>query len=89
MLDDDPVQCGRTVKLLNCGLAVKHMKICSICHRISGSGEDHLDCVERRRVELEDDDLDKTPERLDVGTELASEIRAVIEHMAKERERSP
>ncbi len=65
------------------------MKICSICHKISGNDNDHVDCVERRRIELEDEDFkSKIPERLDVsgGSELASEIKAVIEHMTKKED---
>ncbi len=66
------------------------MRICSICGRISGSGQDHLDCTERRRVELEDEDFKgKIPDKLDVsgGSELAKEVRAIMEHMARDRER--
>ena len=33
------------------------MKICSICQKISGSGEDHLDCLQKRSVELENLDF--------------------------------
>jgi len=65
------------------------MRICSVCRRISGSGQDHLDCVERRRVELEDEDLKGgIPERLDASgdSELATEVRAIMEHMAREKE---
>ena len=61
---------------------------CSICGRVSGSGQDHLDCVQKRRVELEDEDFkQKIPERMDAaaGSGLAPEIRALIEHMAKEK----
>ena len=29
------------------------MKICSICKKISGTENDHLDCLEKRRIELE------------------------------------
>ena len=27
---------------------------CSICDRITGTGKDHVDCVEKRRIEMED-----------------------------------
>ena len=65
------------------------MKICSICHKISGSGQDHLDCVEKRRVELEDEDFkNKIPEKLDISksSELASEVKAILEHMTRDKE---
>ena len=65
------------------------MKICSICHKISATEEDHLDCKEKRRVELEDEDLkQKIPEKLDMGkdSELNTEVKAILEHMTKEKE---
>ena len=44
------------------------MKICSICHKISGTDEDHLDCKEKKRIELENQDLkQKIPEKLDMA----------------------
>lgn len=68
------------------------MKICSICHRISASGEDHLDCIQKRRVELEDQDLkNKIPEKIDLGknaNDLGVEVRAILEHLSKEKEKN-
>ena len=32
------------------------MKICNICHKISATDQDHIDCVQKRRIELEDED---------------------------------
>ena len=67
------------------------MKICSICHKISASGDDHLDCREKRRVELEDEDLkQKLPEKLDMAKDsddLAVEVKAILEHMTREKEK--
>lgn len=67
------------------------MKICSICHRISGSDQDHLDCIQKRRVELEDEDQkQKLPEKLDIDknpNELSVEVRAILEHLTKEKQR--
>ena len=67
------------------------MKICSICHKISASGEDHLDCVQKRRIELEEEDIkQKLPEKLDMAKnadDLGVEIRAVLEHLTREKER--
>ena len=67
------------------------MKICSICHKISATDGDHLDCVEKRRIELEDQDRkEKIPEKLDLAKnadDLGVEVRAILEHMTKEKER--
>ena len=66
------------------------MKICSICHKISGSGQDHLDCVQKRRVELEDDDFkSKITEKLQLSSnsqDLGVEVKAILEHLAREKE---
>ena len=66
------------------------MKICSICHKISASDDDHLDCKEKRKIELEDDEFkQKLPEKLDAeknGNDLAPEVKAILEHMVKEKE---
>lgn len=67
------------------------MKICSICNKISGTDDDHLDCQQKRRIELEAEDLkEKLPEQLDMAknpNELNSEIKAVLDHMTKEKEK--
>ena len=67
------------------------MKICSICHKISGTAEDHLDCKEMRRIELEVDDVkEKLPEKLDMtknADNLNSDIKAVLNHMTREKEK--
>ena len=66
------------------------MKICSICHKISGSDKDHLDCLQRRQIDLEDGDfkskiteqleLSKSSQDLDVG------VKAILEHLAKQKD---
>ncbi len=65
------------------------MKICTICKKISGTNEDHLDCQEKRRIELEAEDLkEKIPEQLDMAKnadELNVDIKAVLDHMTKEK----
>ena len=67
------------------------MKICSICKKISATDMDHLDCIQKRKVELEDEDFkQKLPEKLDVAKnpeDLQPEIRALLDHMTKEKER--
>ncbi len=67
------------------------MKSCSICHKISATGKDHLDCIQKRKVELWDDDFkQKLPEKLDMAKnaeDLQPEIRALLDYMTKEKER--
>ena len=89
-LDDGPSFSKQKVKLLNRGICFEiQMKICSICHKISATDDDHLDCKEKRRVELEDDDLkQKLPEKLDMAKnsdDLASEVKAILDHMTREK----
>ncbi len=56
---------------------------CSLCGRISGNG-DHIDCIEKRRIELEDENIKK--EEMGLGsTELAPEIRTLMEHISTEK----
>jgi len=66
------------------------MKICNICHKISGSGEDHLDCVQNRRVELEDEDFkSKITEQLQISNnsqDLGVEVKAILEHLSREKD---
>ena len=68
------------------------MKICSVCHKISGSGEDHLDCIQKRRVELEDEDFkNKITEKLELSKnpeDLGVEVKAILEHLTKEKEKN-
>ena len=67
------------------------MKTCSICNKISGTDDDHLDCQEKRRIELEAQDIkEKLPEQLDMAknaNDLNLEIKAVLDHMTKEKEK--
>ncbi len=65
------------------------MKNCSICHKISASDQDHLDCIQKRSIEMEDVNfknnipenlnLSKNTQDLDVG------VRAILEHLAKKK----
>ena len=68
------------------------LKICNICKKISATGQDHLDCIERRRIELEDEDFKgKIAEKLDMlknPEDLGVEVRAVLEHLSREKEKS-
>ena len=65
------------------------MKICSICNKISGSEEDHLDCQEKRRIELEV--KEKLPEKLDMAKnagDLNLDVKAILDHLTKEKKKS-
>ena len=66
------------------------MKICSICQKISGSDQDHLDCVQKRRVELEDGDFkNKITKKLELSKnsqDLGVEVKAILEHLSREKD---
>ena len=67
------------------------MKICSICEKISATRSDHLDCIEKRRIELEDGGLkEKLVEKLDLEkdpNDMGKEIKALLGHMNREKEK--
>jgi hypothetical protein len=66
------------------------MKICNICHKISATNQDHLDCVQKRSIELESGDFKNSiPEKLNLAKdtqELGVEVRAILEHLTKNRD---
>jgi len=66
------------------------MKICSICNKISATGENHLDCVQQRSIELEDVEFkNNISEKLNLSKndqELGVEVRAILEHLTKEKD---
>ncbi len=66
------------------------MKICSICKKISGSDQDHLDCLQKMRVEKEDLDFkSKITENLGLSNnsqDLGVEVKAILEHLAREKD---
>lgn len=68
------------------------MKICNICHKISATGEDHTDCVQKRSIELEAEDFKNSiTEKLNLSKddkELGVEVRAVLEHLTREKDNS-
>ena len=67
------------------------MKICNICHKISATDQDHLDCIQKRRIDLEDNDFkNKLPEKLELSNnlqDLAVEMKAILEHLAKGKDK--
>jgi hypothetical protein len=68
------------------------MKICSICHRISGTEQDHLDCIQKIRIENEDENFKQSiPEKLELtknSQNLGIEIKAILEHLTKENKKN-
>tara|TARA_B100001750_G_scaffold20524_1_gene13899 strand:+ start:767 stop:979 length:213 start_codon:yes stop_codon:yes gene_type:complete len=66
------------------------MVTCSICKKISGTNSDHLHCVEKRRIELENLQLkDTITEKLDLEKDpnnMGKEIKALLGHMNREKE---
>jgi hypothetical protein len=67
------------------------MKICSICHKISATSEDHTDCKEKLRVELEAEDFKKNiPEKLDMAknvNDISPDLKALLDHMSREKKK--
>ncbi len=67
------------------------MKICNICHKISATDQDHLDCIQKRSIEMEDIDFkNKIPEKLNQSInpqDLAVEMKAILEHLSKDKDR--
>ncbi len=70
---------------------MKFMKICNICHKISATDQDHLDCVQKRSVEMENEDFkNKIPEKLNLSVDtqdLGIEVRAILEHLSKDKDK--
>ncbi len=70
---------------------MKFMKICNICHKISATDQDHLDCLQKRSIELEDEDFkNKITEKLNLSNnpqDLAVEMKAILEHLAKGKDK--
>ena len=67
------------------------MKICNICHKISATDQDHIDCIQKRSIELEAEDFKNSlPEKLNLAKntqDLGVEVRAILEHLTKEKVR--
>lgn len=67
------------------------MKICSICHKISATDQDHTNCKEKLRVELEAEDFKKSiPEKLDMAknaNDISPDIKALLDHMSREKKK--
>jgi len=67
------------------------MKICTICNKISATDENHIDCTQKRNIEVENDEFKNSiTEKLNLSKdnqELGVEVRAILEHMTKEKNR--
>ena len=67
------------------------MKICNICHKISATDQDHLDCVQKRSIEMRDEDFkNNITEKLNLSNnpqDLAVEMKAILEHLAKGKDK--
>lgn len=67
------------------------MKICNICHKISATDQDHLDCVQKRSIEMQDEDFkNNIPENLNLSNnpqDLAVEMKAILEHLVKGKDK--
>jgi len=65
------------------------MKICNICHKISATDQDHLDCIQK--IRLEDENFKRNiPEKLELAKDsqnLSVEVRAILEHLTKENKK--
>jgi hypothetical protein len=68
------------------------MKICSICRKISGTDEDHIDCQEKLRIETEAEDFKKNiTEKLDFmknSDDLSPDLKALMGHMSRNKKDS-
>ncbi len=67
------------------------MKICNICHKISATDQDHLDCIQKRSIEMKDEDFkNNITEKLNLSNnpqDLAVEMKAILEHLAKGKDK--
>ena len=68
------------------------MKICNICHKISGTGQDHIDCIQKRNIEMQDEEFkNNITEKLNISKndqDLGIEVKAILEHLTREKDRS-
>ena len=66
------------------------MKICNICNKISATGKDHTDCIQKRSIEIEDQDFKNSiAEKLNLSKsnqDLGVEVKAILEHLTREKD---
>ena len=65
------------------------MKMCNICHKISATDKDHTDCIQKRSIEMEDENFKNSiAEKLNLSKnnqDLGIEVKAILEHLTRER----
>ena len=66
------------------------MKICNICNKISATDKDHTDCIQKRSIEIEDQDFKNSiAEKLNLSKgnqDLGVEVKAILEHLTRDKE---
>jgi len=66
------------------------VKICSICHKISATDKDHTDCIQKRSIEIENQDFkNNIAEKLNLSKnnqDLGVEVKAILEHLTREKD---
>ena len=66
------------------------MKICNICNKISATDKDHTDCVQKRSIEIEDQDFKNSiAEKLNLSKgnqDLGVEVKAILEHLTRDKD---
>jgi len=66
------------------------VKICSICQKISATDKDHTDCIQKRSIEIEDQDFKNSiAEKLNLSKsnqDLGVEVKAILEHLTREKD---
>jgi len=64
------------------------MKLCNICHKISATDKNHIDCVQKRSIELEDENFkNEITEKLNLSKnnqDVGVEIKAILGHLTRE-----
>jgi len=65
------------------------MKMCNICHKISATDKDHTDCIQKRSIEMENENFKNSiTEKLNLSKnnqDLGIEVKAILEHLTRER----
>ena len=66
------------------------MKICNICHKISATDQQHLECIQKRSSESQDEDFkNNIPEKLNLSNntqDLGVEVKAILEHLSRTKD---
>ena len=66
------------------------MKMCNICHKISATDKDHTDCIQKRSIEMENENFKNSiAEKLNLSKsnqELGIEVKAILDHLTREKD---